>query len=122
MWIVTDTGFFSVVKASGGNDGALSIRGRVKADLEGLRRKHLPGAGPVIDQNRADYPYSMRVSAAEFGEALDRIVNDIDYEDFRSTVEKRQGWIRHDIYEQVRSILRQLYCCDQDSDREIVAV
>ncbi len=62
---------------------------------------------------RADCRYRMRVPDRDFGEALSRIVDEIDYSDFKSAVDTRQGWARHDIYEQVACVLRQLYCCDQ---------
>lgn len=123
MWIMTDFGFFSVVRTPHcGKEGTLTVRGRVRSDLEALRKRHLPGSTQVSEQKKADYRYSFEVSGAEFGEALGRIVRELDYDDFKSAVEKKQGWIRHDIYEQVRSILRQLYCCDQETRKEEVAV
>ncbi|HOA06097.1 MAG TPA: hypothetical protein PLX54_08490 [Candidatus Fermentibacter daniensis] len=114
MWLMTCFGCFSVVRKPGDvEEGMLTVCGRVRADLEALRKTYLKNAGPVIDMERADCRYRMRVPDRDFGEALSRIVDEIDYSDFKSAVDTRQGWARHDIYEQVACVLRQLYCCDQ---------
>ena len=114
MWLMTCFGCFSVVRKPGDvEEGMLTVCGRVRADLEALRKTYLQTAGPVIDMERADCRYRMRVPDRDFGEALSRIVDEIDYSDFKSAVDTRQGWARHDIYEQVACVLRQLYCCDQ---------
>lgn len=123
MWLLTCFGFFSVVRKPGdAEEGMLTVRGRVRADLEALRDTYLQGASPVIDLERTDYRYRMRVPEKDFGEALSRIASEIDYNDFKSAVETRQGWTRHDIYEQVWSVLRQLYCCDQPAEKEEAVV
>ena len=43
MWLITTAGFYSIVQKSGEKD--LTIRSRVRKDLEALRDKYLPGPG-----------------------------------------------------------------------------
>jgi hypothetical protein len=46
MWLITNFGFFSVVRKSENiSNKTLNIRSRVKADLERLREKYLSGSG-----------------------------------------------------------------------------
>ncbi len=123
MWLATCFGFFSVVRRDNdAREGMLTVRGRVRADLEAFRSGYLPGASPVMEQERADYRYRFRVPEADMARAFERILREIDYGDFKTAVEARQGWVRHDIYEQVGSVMRQLYCCDQPAEKEEAAV
>jgi len=40
MWLITNFGFFSVVQKPG--DDMLTVRSRVKADLEELQNRYIP--------------------------------------------------------------------------------
>jgi hypothetical protein len=115
MWILTTLGFYSVVrKPEDEKEGMLTVRGRVRGDLEGLKRKYLPDSSPISEDELADYRYRFRVKAANLGEALSRMAGDIDYRSFKRAVAERQGLMRHDIYLLVWQVLRQLYACDQE--------
>ena len=46
MWLFTNFGFFSVVQKPGERD--LTVRSRLRSDLERLRERYLPTLGPVI--------------------------------------------------------------------------
>ena len=119
MWIFTELGFFSVVrKREDSAEDMLTVRGRVRSDLESLRSACLPGASPVTESRMADYRYRFRVSAREFGAALGEMARGIGYDNFKNEVEAKQGWVRHDIYERVWAIMRQLYCCDRKGPQE----
>ena len=114
MWIMTSFGFFCVVSRPGDEEGGTrTVQGRVKADLEQLRDRYLPGAGAITEDRRGECRYSFRVGAAELTSALAGIAGEIDYDSLCSAVKERQGWARFDIYDQVRAILRDLSRCDQ---------
>jgi hypothetical protein len=119
MWILTDFGFFSVVrKPEDVEGGMLTVRGRVKADLEALRSRYLEAASPISEDMEADYRYRFRVEAGEFGTALRIIVMDIDYQNFKKAVIERQGPIRHEIYGLLWQVLSQLWLCDLGTEDE----
>jgi hypothetical protein len=52
MWLFTNIGFFSAVQKSGTD--CLTIRSRVKGDLETLREKYLPELSPTIGHGGTD--------------------------------------------------------------------
>jgi hypothetical protein len=48
MWLITPIGFFSIVrKPDGQRVGTLTVRARVRGDLEALRGLYLPGLGSI---------------------------------------------------------------------------
>lgn len=113
MWILTSTGFFSIVrKHCDVPAGTLTVRGRVRGDLERLRSGYLPDASPIEEDFAADYRYRFRVDAGELASVLGRIVTDIDYDNFKEAVELCQGHERHDIYLAVWLVMRKLSCID----------
>ena len=58
MWIITPTGFFSIVqKPADIPANTLTIRARVAADLDALRRTELPLLGPVTESSYNDYRF-----------------------------------------------------------------
>jgi hypothetical protein len=113
MWILTTFGFFSVIqKPEDKEKEMLTVRGRVRADLEALRSMYLPDASPISEDERADYRYRIQINAATFGATLSRVVGDIDYCNFKNAVAERQGLTRHDLYLLVWQVLHQLNICD----------
>ena len=47
MWLLTPIGFFSIVqKPDDTTRNTLTVRARVRQDLESLRLRYLPGLGP----------------------------------------------------------------------------
>ncbi len=103
MWLFTNIGFFSAVQKPGTNN--LTIRARVKADLDALRKKYLPELSPTTDHGGSDYPWRATVSHAAFAAALGKIVMDLDYPNFKNEVATRQGKARADRYHKVWSAL-----------------
>lgn len=109
MWLLTDIGFFSIVRKPWDVDaGTLTVRARVKADLETLKVRHLPGATAIEEDPEADYRFRLRAGEGELGEAVARITRGINYDNFKARVGRRQGVRRHDIYFEVWFALRQL--------------
>lgn len=108
MWLITPRGFYSAVqKPWDGRDGMLTIRARAKVDLENLKDL-LPDAKPFQEGGYSDYPWRIRVSQADWAEAIKKMALEIDYSNFKDEVTKRQGKKRHDIYTRVWSVLLSL--------------
>jgi hypothetical protein len=120
MWIISTTGFFSIVRKPEDVElGLLTIRGRVRADLERLKTMYLPKASSISEDERADYRYRLRAKVFDVGEALGRMAVDINYANFKSAVEERQGWTRHEVYVLVWQVLRQLIACEKNENCNI---
>jgi hypothetical protein len=109
MWLITPIGFFSIVQKT--DDAAadtLTIRARVRGDLEALRDKYVPELGEIIEGAGTDYPFRAVTPRASLSAALTAIVADLDYDNFKSEVAKRQGATRahayHDVWQALRGI------------------
>jgi 8-oxo-dGTP diphosphatase len=106
MWLLTTVGFYSVVRKPG--DTVLTIRARVRSDLEALGAEYLPTLGVIESGGGTDYPYRARVHSRDLASALTRIVEDIDDANFKDSVATRQGLERAHVYGDVWSALREL--------------
>jgi len=106
MWLITNFGFFSVVRKSG--EAQLTVRSRSRRDLERLRHKYLPQLGEIVEGEGTDYRFRARVSREELGEAMKKIPLDIDYSNFKSSVAREQGHGRAQIYHDVWASLRRI--------------
>lgn len=96
MWLYTDDGFYSVVHKPG--DQELTVRARVKSDLERLKARYLPGLSDITETKDGDYRFRAKVSHAAFAHGLYSIGLDINYSNFKNTVAKKQGIDRAKIY------------------------
>lgn len=109
MWILTPLGFFSIVqKPEDKNSGTLTVRARVRSDLENLRKTFLPGMGEIVADAGTDYRYRARAPRGEVGIALANLVLGIDYANFKNQVAKVQGKKRAAIYSKLWSVLHDL--------------
>lgn len=106
MWLMTTFGFFSIVRKPGETD--LTVRARIRSDLETLEDQYLPSLGPITAGGGTDYPYRARAAPEAFAAAAARMVEDIDYPNFKDTVDTRQGRERAHAYGEVWSVLRLL--------------
>jgi hypothetical protein len=106
MWLLTSVGFFSVVRKLGEAD--LTVRARSRSDLEALSTEYLPSLGPIIEGAGTDYPYRAHASPDFLAAAVARIVEDIDYSNFKNAVAERQGPDRAHIYGEVWGVLLRL--------------
>ncbi len=97
MWLFTPEGFFSVVTA-GEFDEELQVRARSAADLDRLRERHLPELGPSLRKPGRDYPVRAFTTRADLARCMTRIVEALDYSNFKSAVGTRQGYGRAHIY------------------------
>ena len=109
MWIVTDFGFFSVVQKPGDEkDGMLTVRARVKGDLERLREEYLPSLGSITESRTNDYRFRARAPRSDVAAAMAQAVDSIRYDNFKSQVRKTQGAKRETILHGVWHALLQL--------------
>ena len=95
MWLFTPRGFYSVVAHRKDADKLL-VRARVRADLEALREQipHLR----IFSDRHADYRWRAVVTRGEWAMALALLVDDLDYDNFKSAVGERQGHERARLY------------------------
>jgi hypothetical protein len=113
MWLISAVGFYSIVQKHwdvGAN--TLTVRSRVRKDLEDLRDRYLPTLGSVQEDRHADYRYRVQVPAAEVAAAAARIAADIDYNNFKHAVEVRQGIGRARLYADAWAVLHRLQISD----------
>lgn len=106
MWIFTDTGYYSVVQKPG--QSKLTVRARARGDLERLRERYLPELGEITASTGTDYPFRAMVSREAFGVALVRVVEKLDYTNFKSMIARELGHARADTYHDVWEVLLRL--------------
>jgi hypothetical protein len=109
MWLITRIGFFSVVQKHGDEaSGTLTVRARVRGDLETLREKYLPSLGPIQENVETDYSYLGTAPRAEVSSAMARMIADVNYSNLKHEVAKRQGQKRSLLYHEVWDVLYRL--------------
>jgi hypothetical protein len=109
MWLMTDIGFFSIArKPDDVAQRTVTIRARVKEDLENLQQKYLPQLGPIQANLGTDYKYRAKAAQADFAIALLNIGLNIDYRNFKEAVAQRQGAYRAHAYREVWYALNKL--------------
>jgi len=106
MWLVTDRGFYSVVD-KGDREGYLCVRGRVREDINNLfELDSLAGyASDVIETDNSDYRYRVYVKREDWVRAAADLAQGIEYDNFKSEVERVQGHDRARTYMKVWSAL-----------------
>jgi hypothetical protein len=87
MWIMLSDAFFSIVSKNCGPD-ELMVRARRKGDIE----KVFPGA-KVKKSTTSDYLYRTVVPRKDVALALANAVDDIDYPNFKDSVE--DDWLHY---------------------------
>lgn len=109
MWLITPEGFFSIVQKPGDCAGdTLTVRARVRGDLEALRRQHLPGLGDILEHQGSDYRFRAVAPRAEVAAALAGMVEHLHYDNFKDEVARCQGPTRAHLYHKVWSTLLSL--------------
>ena len=111
MWIITTSGFLSVVQNlnSTSPDDVLLVRGRVRADLEwfadfAARR----GARPaVVESPDADYGFRLTTSRDSLAAFVVERVAALDYPNFKSEIYKADP-LREKVYEDAWAVLHGL--------------
>jgi hypothetical protein len=96
MWLMSNCGFFSIVKKEG--ETHLTVRARARQDLLDLKARYLRGMGEIEVSDQRDYRYRARVPREVFAEALREMALDIDYPNFKNSVAATQGKARARLY------------------------
>ncbi|AOG24587.1 NUDIX hydrolase [Acidovorax sp. RAC01] len=109
MWLITPVGFFSVVqKASDVTADTLTVRARVRGDLDALREQYLPALGEVQESKTNDYRFRAVAPRADVAAAMASLVSQLKYSNFKSQVAKVQGNARAHLYHDVSDVLHRL--------------
>lgn len=109
MWLITPIGFFSVVrKPTDIKNKTLTVRARVRSDLEALQAKYLPELGPIQESSVNDYRFRAVAPQAAVAAAMARLAESLDYSNFKDAVKQRQGAARAHLYHEVWDVLYRL--------------
>jgi hypothetical protein len=103
----TRYGFFSVVEKE---SGTLTIRARVKRDLENLKSKFPAelGSCEILENVGTDYEFRIKCDKKVFSELSSRLMLDVDYDNFKNMIDKEVGRKREFLYGEVWSVVRKL--------------
>ncbi len=109
MWLLTPIGFFSIVqKPDDVTRNTLTVRARVRKDLESLRIRYLPGLGEIRESRSNDYRFRAQAPRSEISAAMTSLVDELSYANFKNQVRKEQGSARESVYHEVWCALHQL--------------
>lgn len=109
MWLITPVGFFSVVrKPTDIQAQTLTVRARARSDLEALKAEYLPELGPIQESKVNDYRFRSVAPQAAVAQGMARLVQELNYSNFKDEVAKRQGHDRAYLYHDVWSTLYRL--------------
>lgn len=109
MWLITPVGFFSVVrKPTDIKDKTLTVRARVRSDLEALKAQYLPELESIQESKVNDYRYRAVAPQSAIAATMARLIEDVDYANFKDEVKKRQGADRAHLYHDVWDVLYRL--------------
>lgn len=84
MWIFSKVGFYSVVQKPG--QPYLTIRSRVREDLENLRNTYMPGLSAIMAGGGTDYPYRALIDHKLFASGVAKMGEDIHYSNFKNKI------------------------------------
>lgn len=109
MWLITTTGFYSVVEKPWDRQaGTLTVRARALKDLEALRSSFLPELGKIKEDATADYRFRAQAPREAVARAFQAQIAAIDYDNFKAAVSRRQGSARAHVYHDVWHALYQI--------------
>ena len=106
MWLFTAFGFFSIVQKQKGD--MLTIRARVREDLDRLREQYLPSLSSTVAGGGTDYPFRATAGRKAVATAVARIAEDITYSNFKNEVARELGHERAHVYGSVWGVMRGL--------------
>jgi hypothetical protein len=111
MWLITTSGFLSIVQNlnSMSPDDALLVRGRVRADLKRFADFATgEGARPaVVESPDADYGFRLTTSRDVLAAFVTERVAALDYPNFKSEIYKSDP-VRERVYEDAWAVLHGL--------------
>lgn len=109
MWLLTNIGFFSIVERPEDIDQkSVTIRARVRSDLEALQKLYLPDLTHIHETTHTDYRFRARAFKRDLAKAMAALVDGISYPNFKDEVYKVQGRARASLYARVWSNLYEM--------------
>ena len=122
MWLITPIGFFSIVEKTSDQElGTLTIRARLRSDLEALRNYYLPSLDPIKESKNTDYRFRAIALRKEVSAAMSQMVYTLDYDNFKNQVAITQGDKRAHLYHDVWDVLNKLQTDPAFADAEPTA-
>lgn len=115
MWIMTSFGVLSTVaipaKVDVDPQWELQVRARDRTALVKLRKRYLKNASRIFATPNMDYEFRMYTTKADLAEAMDHMIGDINYENFKLTTDRRGGGgpDLHDLYVRIWGTVRNHY-------------
>ncbi len=101
MWIITKIGFFSIIQKPWNiSTGTLTIRARVRSDLEGLKA-YLTDMSDIVESEDSDYRFRSVAERGAVEAAMAALIADIGYSNFKSEVAVTAGYARAAVYSDV---------------------
>jgi len=97
------------------------VRSRVRCDLTVLKQHFLPSLGPIQESHDTDYRFRAVAPQSDVSAAMARMVDGLDYSNFKSEVGKKQGHKRASLYHQVWDVLYHLQADPAFAEKEPVA-
>ncbi len=85
MWIMSRTGFFSVV-AHRDNPGLVLVRARKIDQLKRLSEENPTGPFEIVETPSADYPVRTTITKDRFESIVTWMTRSIDYDNFKNSV------------------------------------
>lgn len=121
MWLITPIGFFSIVqKATDKGKDTLTVRARVRSDLEALRDTYIPSLGEIKESPTNDYRFRAIAPRSDVAAAAASMISGLDYSNFKSEIAKRQGCKREALYHDVWQALYQLQTGKYEAAKPVV--
>ena len=109
MWLITPTGFYSIVeKPTDRGKETLTVRARVRRDLLALKHAHCPSLGRIRESDDTDYRFRATAKRADVARALAQMIEVLGYSNFKSEVAIQQGIDRAHLYHDVWDVLHRL--------------
>lgn len=84
--------------------GTLTIRSRVRSDLERLK-VYLPSMSDIVESDKSDYRYRTFAARGSVSAAVANLSADIDYDNFKSEISATQGCARATLYGEIWQVL-----------------
>lgn len=117
MWLITPLGFFSISQKAGKKRHAtLTLCSELRSDLAALKQHYLPSLGPIQESHDSDYCFYAEAPRADVSVAMARLVDDLNYSDLKSAVDKKQGERRARLYHKIEDTLHLL------RDRQVIVM
>jgi hypothetical protein len=116
MWLFTTTGFYSIVQKPG--ETRLTVRTRVRSDLDRLRKKYMPELSETFVDVGTDYRYRAFVDHAAFGRGLGQVAAALHYSNFKGEVARTQSTRRAAVYSTAWTALWELLKEDDNEAKD----